>query len=426
MKNLLQDKSFYQEFADSVKIFFNDQFKIDLSENLFTAIEIISWVAILFAINFFLRSISIPLLKKLANKTSLSWIKALYFNKGFVSFIHLITLSFASKMNILLFKDNGAILFLIQRVTELALLIVFTQLIFRIINTIIYIYNEDNSYTTVGVRTFGQMMKFVITFFSIIAGVMILFTVNTSTIITVLGAMTAAVLLIFRDAIFGFVSGLQIAYSKVIKVGDWVTLSKGNVEGIVREININLVRIEKFDKTIATIPTVDVVTSQVTNHMPMMATGTRQIKRPISFNVNSFKFCSDEMLDNYENIALLKQYIVNKREEIKLNNQKIEHSYIDINGQQLTNIGVFRIYVENYLKSIPTVSQYDPIIVRQLPVTMEGMPLEIGCFAKSSNNFEFERIQSDIFDHLYTACRKFDLQIMQSISATDIKTNNRS
>ncbi|HEY4539895.1 MAG TPA: mechanosensitive ion channel domain-containing protein [Faecalibacter sp.] len=426
MKNLLQDKSFYQEFADSVKIFFNDQFKIDLSENLFTAIEIISWVAILFAINFFLRSISIPLLKKLANKTSLSWIKALYIHKGFVSFIHLITLSFASKMNILLFKNNGAILFLIERVTELALLIVFTQLIFRIINTIIYIYNEDNSYTTVGVRTFGQMMKFVITFFSIIAGVMILFTVNTSTIITVLGAMTAAVLLIFRDAIFGFVSGLQIAYSKVIKVGDWVTLSKGNVEGIVREININLVRIEKFDKTIATIPTVDVVTSQVTNHMPMMASGTRQIKRPISFNVNSFKFCSDEMLDNYENIALLKQYIVNKREEIKIHNQKIEHSTIDINGQQLTNIGVFRIYVENYLKSIPTVSQYDPIIIRQLPVTMEGMPLEIGCFAKSSNNFEFERIQSDIFDHLYTACRKFDLQIMQSISATDIKTNNRS
>ncbi|WP_322971098.1 mechanosensitive ion channel family protein [Faecalibacter sp. LW9] len=426
MKNLLQDKSFYQEFADSVKIFFNDQFKIDLSENLFTAIEIISWVSILFAINFFLRSISIPLLKKLANKTSLSWIKALYIHKGFVSFIHLITLSFASKMNILLFKNNGAILFLIERVTELALLIVFTQLIFRIINTIIYIYNEDNSYTTVGVRTFGQMMKFVITFFSLIAGVMILFTVNTSTIITVLGAMTAAVLLIFRDAIFGFVSGLQIAYSKVIKVGDWVTLSKGNVEGIVREININLVRIEKFDKTIATIPTVDVVTSQVTNHMPMMASGTRQIKRPISFNVNSFKFCSDEMLDNYENIALLKQYIVNKREEIKIHNQKIEHSTIDINGQQLTNIGVFRIYVENYLKSIPTVSQYDPIIIRQLPVTMEGMPLEIGCFAKSSNNFEFERIQSDIFDHLYTACRKFDLQIMQSISATDIKTNNRS
>lgn len=421
----MQDKSFYQEFAESVKIFFNDQFKINLSENLFTAIEIFSWIAILFVINLFLRSISIPLLKKIANRTSLSWIKALYQHKAFVSFIHLLTLLFASKMNILLFKDNGAILFLIQRVTELTLLMVFTQMIFRIINTIIFVYNEDNSYTTVGVRTFGQMMKFVITFFAIIAGVMILFTVNTSTIITVLGAMTAAVLLIFRDAIFGFVSGLQIAYSKVIKVGDWVSLSKGNVEGIVREININLVRIEKFDKTIATIPTVDVVTSQVTNHMPMMASGTRQIKRSISFNVNSFKFCTEEMLNDFENIALIQHYIKDKREEIKRNNQGIEHSSIDINGQQLTNIGVFRIYVENYLKNIPTVSQYDPIIIRQLPVTMEGMPLEIGCFAKSSNNFEFERIQSDIFDHLYTACRKFDLQIMQSISATDLKTNNR-
>ena len=262
-------------------------------------------------------------------------------------------------------------------------------------------------------------MKFVVSFFAIISGIMILFKVESSTIITVLGAMTAAVLLIFRDAIFGFVSGLQIAYSRIIKVGDWVTLSKGNVEGIVREININLVRIEKFDKTIATIPTVDVVTSQVTNHMPMMASGTRQIKRAIAFNVNSFRFCSNEMLDTFETYDLIKDYIIKKREEINSHNKGIENSNLDINGLQLTNIGVFRIYVESYLKNIQTVSKYDPIIIRQLPVSMEGMPLEIACFAKSSTNLEF-----DIFDHLLTACRKFDLQVMQSISATDIKQTN--
>ncbi|WP_276683036.1 mechanosensitive ion channel family protein [Empedobacter brevis] len=417
----MQDKSFYEEFSDGVKFFFNQYFKIDLSENLFTFLEIVSWIAILFIIDFLLRATLIPLIKKVSRFTENDWIKFLYTNKVFISTIHLIPISFALSMNVILFKNDGNVFHVVQRITQLISLIVFTQLIFRVINTIIDVYNEENSYTTVGVRTFGQMLKFIITFFSILSGIMILFTVDKNTIITVLGALTAAVLLIFRDAIFGFVSGLQISYSKIVKVGDWITISKGDIEGTVKEININLVKIEKFDKSIATVPTVDLVSSQVTNHMAMLATGTRQIKRSVSFNVNSFQFCNEEMLNRFEDITLIHHYIQQKREEITLFNRAIENSDLDINGKNLTNIGVFRIYVENYLKSLKTVSQNDPIIVKQLPVSSLGMPLEISCFTTSANNLEFERIQSDIFDHLLTACRKFDLEIMQSISLSDIK-----
>ncbi|MFV0179350.1 mechanosensitive ion channel family protein [Empedobacter falsenii] len=417
----MQDKSFYEEISDGVKYFFNQYFKIDLSENLFTFLEVVIWIAILFILDFILRAIILPILRKIKNFIENDWMIFLYRNKVFVSLIHLIPISFALSMNQILFRDDGNVYIVIQRITELISLIVFTQLIFRVINTIIDIYNVENSYTTVGVRTFGQMMKFMITFFSIISGIMILFTVDKNTIITVLGALIAAVLLIFRDAIFGFVSGLQISYSKIVKVGDWITISKGDIEGIVKEININLVKIEKFDKSIATVPTVDLVSSQVTNHMPMMATGTRQIKRSISFNVNSFQFCNEDMLNRFEDIALIHQYIQQKRHEISIYNQNIENSDLDINGKNLTNIGVFRIYVDCYLKSLKTVSQKDPIIVKQLPVSPLGMPLEIGCFTTSANNLEFERIQSDIFDHLLTACRKFDLEIMQSFSLSDFK-----
>lgn len=417
----MQDKSFYEEISDGVKYFFNQYFKIDLSENLFTFLEVVIWIAILFILDFILRAIILPILRKIKNFTDNDWMIFLYRNKVFISLIHLIPISFAMSMNQILFKDDGNIFVIIQRITELISLIVFTQLIFRVINATIDVYNVENSYTTVGVRTFGQMMKFMITFFSIISGIMILFTVDKNTIITVLGALTAAVLLIFRDAIFGFVSGLQISYSKIVKVGDWITISKGDIEGIVKEININLVKIEKFDKSIATVPTVDLVSSQVTNHMPMMATGTRQIKRSISFNVNSFQFCNEDMLNRFEDIALIHQYIQQKRHEISIYNQNIENSDLDINGKNLTNIGVFRIYVDCYLKSLKTVSQKDPIIVKQLPVSPLGMPLEIGCFTTSANNLEFERIQSDIFDHLLTACRKFDLEIMQSFSLSDFK-----
>lgn len=417
----MQDKSFYEEISDGVKYFFNQYFKIDLSENLFTFLEVVIWIAILFILDFILRAIILPILRKIKNFTENDWMIFLYRNKVFISLIHLIPISFAMSMNQILFKDDGNIFVIIQRITELISLIVFTQLIFRVINATIDVYNVENSYTTVGVRTFGQMMKFMITFFSIISGIMILFTVDKNTIITVLGALTAAVLLIFRDAIFGFVSGLQISYSKIVKVGDWITISKGDIEGIVKEININLVKIEKFDKSIATVPTVDLVSSQVTNHMPMLATGTRQIKRSISFNVNSFQFCNEDMLNRFEDIALIHEYVQQKRHEISIYNQNIENSDLDINGKNLTNIGVFRIYVDCYLKNLKTVSQKDPIIVKQLPVSPLGMPLEIGCFTTSANNLEFERIQSDIFDHLLTACRKFDLEIMQSFSLSDFK-----
>lgn len=416
----MQDKSFYKEISDGVKFFFNQQFKIDLSENLFTFLEIISWIAILFVVDFILRAIIIPIIKKITNYTENDWIHFLYNNRVFKSVIHLIPISLAININPILFKQGVNILFPIQKITELLFLIVFTQVLFRIINTIIDVYNKENSYITVGVRTFGQMLKFIITFFSVISGIMVLFTVNPNTIITVLGALTAAVLLIFRDAIFGFVSGLQISYSKIVKVGDWITISKGDVEGLVKEININLVKIQRFDKSVTTVPTVDLVSSQVTNHMAMLATGTRQIKRSITFNVNSFKFCDEKMFNHFENITIISEYIKQKREDIYNFNQNINHPEIDLNGENLTNIGVFRIYVENYLKNLKTISSRDSIIIKQLAVTPNGMPLEIGCFINTMSNIEFERIQADIFDHLLTACRKFDLEIMQNISITDI------
>lgn len=421
MKFLLQDKSFYEEFADGIKIFFHNKLQINLSENLFTAFELISWVAILFTIDYILRAAIFPILRKGVKITQSEWGEALYRHKVFVAALHLIPLGFASNMNPALFLKDPSVFYLVNKATQLLYVIVFSQLIFRIINTTMSMYSQENSYTTVGIRTFGQMLKFIIAFFALLSGIMVLFTVNTNTIITVLGALTAAVLLIFRDAIFGFVSGLQISYSRIVKVGDWITVSKGEIEGIVREININLVKIEKFDKTIATVPTVDLVSSQVTNHMAMLATGTRQIKRSISFNVNSFKFCDDELLNRFESFLLIKSYIHEKRKEFDVYNESIPLGEIDINGRQLTNIGVFRIYVEHYLTQEKKVSKIDPIIVKQLEVTPQGMPLKIICFVNVTTNQDYERIQADIFDHLLTACRQFDLEIMQSITLSDLQ-----
>ncbi|MDK7375813.1 mechanosensitive ion channel [Weeksella virosa] len=423
MKYLLYQKSFYQEFTEAVELFFTEHFRVDFSVSLITFLRVFFLVALLFLVAYLLKLAVIPLLNKIVSKTETVWLSALMRNKVIITVLYTIPLSLAFNFNMLLFEKQVTFFNFSEKVIKLCFVILFTQIIFRIINTVTDVYRQENSYTTVGIRTFGQLIKMFITFFAIISGIMILFTVETKTIITILGAMTAAVILIFRDAILGFVSGLQISYSRSVKEGDWITIDKGKVDGIVREININLVKIEKFDKSIVTVPTSDLVLSQVTNHMPMMNSGTRKIQRSIAFNVNSFKFCKEEMLAEFEKIHLIKDFIIEKRNQISQHNIAIPHTEIDINGRQLTNIGVFRAYVEHYLRNNPNISQIDPIVVKQLPVTPHGMPLEINCFAKSSDNLEFENIQADIFDHLLTACRKFHLEVMQSITLGDIKNN---
>lgn len=423
MKYLLQEKSFYQEINYALQQFATKHLDLNFSKGLFTFLEIALLIIILIVIAYILKLIFIPLLKKIGVATDSPLLNSLIQHKVVEYSLYIIPLSLAFNFNMILFRDSRSLFLLNEKIIQLGFVILFTQIIYRIINTITDMYREESSYTTVGIRTFGQLSKMFITFFAIISAIMILFTVSTNTIITILGAMTAAVILIFRDAILGFVSGLQISYSKSVKEGDWISIEKGKIDGIVKEININLVKIEKFDKSIVTVPTSDLIMSQVTNHEPMLLSGTRKIQRSISFNVNSFKFCTEEMLNRYNQIYLVKDYLTEKRQQIAEHNQYIPASEIDINGRQLTNIGVFRIYVEKYLQNNKRISQIDPIIVKQLPVTMHGMPIEINCFALATDNLEFEKISADIFDHLLTACRKFELEVMQNISISDLKEN---
>src|SRR5690606_27072253 len=151
----------------------------------------------------------------------------------------------------------------------------------------------------------------------------------------------------------------------------------------------------------------------VTNHSWMTASNTRRIKRSMVFNVDSFRFCDDEMLKKFEKIDLITQYIKTRQKEISEANKNVKNPELIINGRQLTNIGVFRVYVKNYLKSRPDISKNDKLIVRQLELTSAGMPLEIYCFANNVHLSEYEQIQSDLFDHLISASKEFELEISQ-------------
>lgn len=409
----LYSNKYIADFAKFIRKQIKDIFGDVLGNAFLPFIEVGFWVLILFLIDLILQKTFGSLIGLLAKYSKINWIKKFYSHKVFRTLFHFVTVWILTEINPYVFQKYHIIDKVADKLIGLLIILIIISFIFRVVDAIIDIKDEEESHTTVGIRTFGQMFKIFVAFFGALTFVATLIDTDIKSILTVLGALTAVVLLIFRDSILGFVSGLQIATSKSIKVGDWISVSKYDVEGIVKEINLAVTKIEKFDKTVSTVPTYDLISSEVTNHSWMAATNTRRIKRPIYFNVNSFQFCDQEMLKKFGKIDLIKDYIETKLEEIRVSNKMVMNKQYIINGRQLTNIGVFRKYVENYLASRNDISKSDTIMVKQLELSPQGMPLEIYCFANTSEFIDFERVQSDVFDHLISASKEFELEISQ-------------
>jgi len=232
-----------------------------------------------------------------------------------------------------------------------------------------------------------------------------------------LGALTAVLLLIFRDTILSFVASIQIAGNDLVHVGDWIEMPKFGADGDVIDIALHTIKVQNFDKTITVIPTHKLIEESFKNWRGMTASGGRRIKRSIFIDLNTIGFCSAEQINRFEKIKLLSDYIKTKKEE--LNNISDDNSEI-INRRRLTNIGTFRIYIQNYLASHPKVHKEMTCMVRQLAPGSNGIPLEIYTFTNDTAWVNYEAIQADIFDHILAVVPEFDLRVYQQPSGQDM------
>ena len=302
----------------------------------------------------------------------------------------------------------------LQRLFSILMIIVAYTLYQRILKTLQRYYFLKKDYYRItminAVTSSIQIVGYIV--FAYI-GLTTLFGVSSSTILGTLGALTAVILLVFRDTILGFVTGIHVSTSKLVKVGDWIGIPKYNIEGTIEDISLLTTKIQNFDKTISTIPTYDLVSTEVKNLQKMAEGSSRRIKKSIVFNVNSFKFIDEELFNELKKVNLIAEYLDKKSTEITEERSNLKNSDLIINGRQLTNIGVFRKYALNYLKQDKYIDQNEVILVRQLDITSQGMPLELYCFANRVAIEDFEDIQADIFDHLLSAAKIFDLEIMQ-------------
>jgi miniconductance mechanosensitive channel len=234
--------------------------------------------------------------------------------------------------------------------------------------------------------------------------------------------MTAVLLLIFKDAILGLVAGIQLTANKMIAVGDWIEMPKYGADGDVLDLTLTTVKVQNWDKTITTIPTYALISDAFKNWRGMQESGGRRIKRSIAIDMNSIKFCDEEMLERFRKIQYISEHIERKRKELQEHNRllKVDDSSL-ANGRRLTNVGTFRAYIQAYLKNHPAIHQNMTFLVRQLAPSDHGLPIEIYVFSSDTAWVTYEAIQADIFDHLLAVLPEFDLRVFQSPAGHDFQ-----
>jgi miniconductance mechanosensitive channel len=237
-----------------------------------------------------------------------------------------------------------------------------------------------------------------------------------------LGAASAILMFVFKDAILGLIGGIQLSANDMVRPGDWISMAKYGADGTIIEITLTTVKIRNGDFTITTIPTYALVSDSFQNYRGMTESDGRRIKRSVLINMNSVKFCNKELLEKFSKIQLISDYVVKKEAELaEFNAENSQDTSALINGRRQTNLGIFRAYLEAYLRSSQELNQSMSLLVRQLQPTELGIPIEIYAFSKIKEWTEYERIQADLFDHILAIIPEFDLQVFQRPSGNDIK-----
>tara|TARA_R110002012_G_scaffold321944_1_gene552605 strand:+ start:51755 stop:53005 length:1251 start_codon:yes stop_codon:yes gene_type:complete len=231
---------------------------------------------------------------------------------------------------------------------------------------------------------------------------------------TALGAASAVILLIFKDSILGFVASIQVSINDMVRIGDWITFEKYGADGDVIEINLATVKVQNFDKTITTIPTYAMISDSFKNWRGMQNSGGRRIKRSLIIRQKSIRFLTEEDIVELKKIQLIAAYLNTRSEQInKYNEQHEINKQVTINGRNLTNIGVFRKYIETYLENHSAINKKMTLMTRQLSPTAQGIPLEIYAFSADKRWENYEYVMADIFDHLLASLDFFDLEVFE-------------
>ena len=320
------------------------------------------------------------------------------------------------------FNDYTDMVPFVQRLFMIFFIVLFVRIIKAVMRATRDTLKDHSTYRDKPLDSYLQVASLVL---YLIAGVLIFSQLTGRSVLvflTAMGAASAVLLLIFKDAILGFVASIQISANDMVHLGDWITMDRFGADGDVTEINLTTVKVTNFDKTITTIPTYALIADSFQNWRGMKESGGRRIKRSILIKVGSIRYLNDDELDDLRRIQLLAPHIDQRSKEIQqFNTERNVDMLMPVNGRRMTNVGLYRRYIELYLAQHPGIHPKMTRMVRQLPPNEHGLPLELYCFTNDTQWPVYESIMADIFDHLLAAARFFHIVIFERPAADDLR-----
>ncbi len=309
---------------------------------------------------------------------------------------------------------------IIQKASMVYILLMIARVISRVLDVIQNIYKGYTISKRRPIKGYLQLADIFIHSVVLILSVSLVMDQDATVLLSGLGALTAVIMLVFKDSILGLVASVQLTANNLVQIGDWIEMPKYGADGDVVDITLQTIKVQNWDKTLVTIPIYALISDSFKNWRGMSESGGRRIKRSLNLDLSSIKFLDQDLWDRLENIELLKQYLHRKQSELSKYNEG-KNTKSRSNLRSLTNIGTFRAYVEAYLKDHTQINHGMTLMVRQLPATSEGLPLEVYVFAGTTVWADYESLQADIFDHLYAVLPEFELRPYQAPSGWDLR-----
>ena len=343
-------------------------------------------------------------------------------NHLFLRISYLVPLIIIDNFSYILTSNLPVTISTIDTAVNVSTILIFNRIIDSILSSFADAYS--GRYKQIPLKSYMQIFKIFVIILTGLIILSILSGISPWGLIGSIGALGAVLLLIFRDTILSLIANLQITSNKLVQLHDWIEAPAFGADGDVIEIALHTIKVQNWDKTITVIPTHKLIDSSFKNWRGMEQSGGRRIKRSINIDLTSIKLCDDKMISNLNKIDLLSSYLKDKKTSLSKSNKNIQRGddFHYLNSRNLTNIGTFRAYIVAYLRNHENINENMTFLIRQLPPSENGLPIEIYVFSNDNKWANYENIQSDIFDHLIASTKYFDLRIFQNPSGHDFKS----
>ncbi|MBD1432841.1 mechanosensitive ion channel [Sphingobacterium sp. DN00404] len=383
---------------------------------------LITTFLVLYVIHFIISAIFNSVLTKIIKKTKTTWDDFLLKNKVLNKLSQLILVIIAQQIIPFIFVGFPNFTAGLNKFLNVIVIFAVYAFINSLLKTVRDILRTSKAFVDKPLDSYLQVVQIFLIF---IIGTLIVSIVTGNSpwsFLVSLGAASAILMLVFKDTILGFVASIQVSANDSVRVGDWIEMSKYGADGDVLEINLNNVKIQNFDKTIVTIPTYTLLSDAFKNYRGMQDSGGRRIKRSINIKISSIRYLTEAEIAELKKIELLAPYIAQREEEIQTYNQRtgVDESVL-VNGRRMTNVGLFRAYINAYAKHNPDIHKGLTFMVRQLAPNEHGLPLELYMFTNGTQWAFFENTMSDVFDHLFAAIKYFHLEVFELPASDDLR-----